>query len=113
MGVGNSLYNLMKLSEVEVDPKTNRPADVENVPKIFRTEVPNNPFDDIDIRPEVFLKNQQKLADEVQKTQKKAEPVKEKIVANNKRAMITVGDDSDSEEDDQGAKKPVPVKKKI
>eukprot|EP00392_Amoebophrya_sp_AT5.2_P007046 g7060.t1 len=53
--VGNSLYNLIKLAEVETDPKTDRPlvqdpTDPDDLPKITHTEVTVNPFDDVEIR---------------------------------------------------------------
>lgn len=45
--VGESIYNLLRLAEVEVDPKTEAPL---YAPKIISTQVTLNPFDDIVVR---------------------------------------------------------------
>ncbi|KXS14846.1 cyclophilin-like protein [Gonapodya prolifera JEL478] len=42
--VGDTLFNLMKMGELEVDPHTDRPL---YPPKVLSVDVLNNPFDDI------------------------------------------------------------------
>ena len=43
---GPTLYNLIKLSEIECEPDTDRPIS-DPLPKILSVIVENNPFDDI------------------------------------------------------------------
>lgn len=43
---GPTLFNLLKISELEVDPTTDRPIS-DPLPRIMRVEVVSNPFDDI------------------------------------------------------------------
>lgn len=43
---GPTLFNLLKISELEVDPSTDRPIS-DPLPRILRVEVVSNPFDDI------------------------------------------------------------------
>ena len=43
---GNTIFNLLKISELEVDKSTERPI-CDPIPKIKRIEVTINPFDDI------------------------------------------------------------------
>jgi len=45
---------------VETNPKTDKPADMEDPPRILTAEVPWNPFDDIEIRQDVLQKNLKK-----------------------------------------------------
>jgi peptidyl-prolyl cis-trans isomerase SDCCAG10 len=63
--VGNSIYNVLKMGELEVDEQ-NRPV---YPPKILKTDVVSNPFPDIQIRKNVALKQEE---DKSQKKKKKA-----------------------------------------
>ncbi|CAD7971836.1 unnamed protein product [Amoebophrya sp. A25] len=98
--IGNSLYNLVKLSETDVDGKTDRPIEP---PIITHVEVPNNPFDDIDIRPDVQQKNLQlafsgeKQAAVVGQAEK---PNRTKIAITKNKATIALGGESSSEDED-------------
>jgi peptidyl-prolyl cis-trans isomerase SDCCAG10 len=62
--VGNSIYNVLKMGELEVDEQ-NRPV---YPPKILKTDVVSNPFPDIQIRKNITLKQEE---DKPQKKKKK------------------------------------------
>lgn len=102
--VGNSMYNVMQMVEsTEVD-RNDRPENPEKGPRILRTEVVNNPFDDIEIRGDVLTRNMLKAGttgsmgglgdgEEVVEERKA-------IPATRKKAVLSFGDEDDSSDDE-------------
>ncbi|GBE60744.1 peptidyl-prolyl cis-trans isomerase [Babesia ovata] len=91
---GTTVYNLMKIGQVEVNPANDRPV---NPPKIIRVEVLVNPFPDIQPRLVAFHVQQEDDED--------SKPAEKEVVSVRKACLLSFGGDGDS--DDGGA---VPVK---
>mmetsp|Transcript_42198 Transcript_42198/g.94888 ORF Transcript_42198/g.94888 Transcript_42198/m.94888 type:complete len:505 (-) Transcript_42198:54-1568(-) len=86
--VGQTVYNLVRLSEVEVD-KNDRPRDP---PRILRTEVVWDPFGDLDPR---FKPKAAPMADQSSEKDKRRDTIKN-------RNVLSFGGGVDSDDDAEG-----------
>lgn len=84
---GNTIYNLMKISEVETDAKTSRPI-CDPIPKILRIEVTINPFSDI-IPRNLSIRDKYEGYEEV-KSEAKVEPKKKTQIQQSVKSEVSV-----------------------
>ena len=89
--VGDTIYNMIKLQEVEVDPD-DRPM---HPHKILRTKVLNNPFPDIEPRQSI-----QNLMDDDELQKEKIKKPKSKMKATKDYKLLSFGEEAEDDEEE-------------
>ena len=88
---GETIYNLVKISELEVDTETDRPV-CDPLPMIKRALVLENPFDDI--LPRQIMRPAERV-----KASKEEVPKKKSFAAIKNKNLISFADEEDEEDD--------------